>query len=188
MLVGLLVITVLLLYRHREITALYDENLRDSFLARMEAEAVKVEEQAFQALLPHHLDGVIPRGSAVMPDDESGVLFVIITDSTNCSNGLLTDVQVLNRIHGHTSTATVQGYYMDDRDDRMADFISVYGIEFPIEKKQSWEHIPGLANVATPLVLAYDIRSGSVVGVHHPIPNDALKSKLFYMQWEYLHD
>ena len=182
LLVGVLVITVLLLLQHKELTALYEETLEDTFLPLVEDRAIKTEEEAFQSLQRYHVNSLVLQGDAIETQNlSSASLFIIITDSLNCSNGLETDVEILNSIAG-SSNATVQGFHMDGR---VTEFASMYGIGFPIREKPSWDHIPGLAKVGTdtPLVLVYDVASGLLIGVHRPIPDDVLKSRLFYKRW-----
>ena len=182
LLVGVLVSTVLLLLQHKELTALYEEILEETFLARVEAGAIKVEEETFQSLRRYHVNSLVPQDDAIATENlSSALLFIIITDSLNCSNGLETDIEILNNIAG-SSNATVQGFHMDER---VTEFASMYGIGFPIREKPSWDHLPGLANVGavTPLVLVYDVVSGLLIGTHHPIPDDVLKSRLFYKRW-----
>lgn len=184
LLAGVLILTVLLLQRHKELTALYEETLEDTFLPRMEAIAVQVEEEVFRSLLRYHVNSLVPQDDAIATENlSSALLFIIITDSLNCSNGLETDIEILNSIAG-SSNATVQGFHMDER---VTEFASMHDIRFPIREKPSWNHLPALAKIGsdTPLVLVYDVGSGLLIGAHHPIPDDALKSRLFYKRWAY---
>ncbi len=170
--------------QYKKLTALYEETLQEMFLARVEAKAVQAEEEAFQSLRRYHVNSLVPQGDAIATENLSSTsLFIIITDSFNCSNGLETGIEILNNIAG-SPNATVQGFHMDEG---VTEFTSMYGIGFPVRKKPSWDHLPGLASVGTvtPLVLVYDVASGFLIGIHHPIPDDALKSRLFYKRWAY---
>lgn len=174
LMVPILGLTSFFIYRNTELTKYHRQLMLDVFAARVEAQAISIEEELFQSLLPYSPD-ILLKTNEVFDDR---LLFVILADSTNCSNGLNTDIQVLNKIH-HGISTSVQGFYESTNDTSSEDFAHMHNIEFPFEARKL-EFLDREENI-TPIVLVYN--RGVLAGVHIPIPNDRIKSELFYKQW-----
>jgi len=172
-LVILAAITLLLLIRLNQPVVLSQEARVQIFNNHVEAAATAAEERALQ--WPAHLFGT--RVTAQVPQD---IAFAIFLDPANCSNGIASDIKQLNAFH-RASEGTVKGYYVAHEQDLFEEFMSLHGIQLPVDRENPMFEHPD--TMTTPLVVVLDISSGTVLDAHQPIPNDVQKSNLFYDKW-----
>ncbi len=179
-LLGLLtVLFIPILVKSSQTQGISDELRIEIFSNRVEAMARVTEEIALE--IPMDVFKAVDK-----PHNTNAFLsFVILLDSSNCSNGLDSDVPRLNELHRNPRTwiGSVQGYYVSQDENYLEEFLSSHTIEFPVVHMDPLREFPSYA-VSTPLVLVIESMSGTILDSHQPIPDDVLKSRLFYEKWE----
>ncbi|MCY3629217.1 MAG: hypothetical protein OXG94_04280 [Bacteroidetes bacterium] len=180
-LLGILtVLFIPLLVKLSQPQAISDELRLEIFSYRVEAMATATEEIALE--LP-----IDVFGSPAKPHNaEVSVSIVILLDTNNCSNGLVSDIAKLNEFHRTPREwiNSVQGYYVSPDKKYLEEFILMHAIEFPVVHMNPLEEFPDYYTISTPLVLVLDSKSHTILDTHQPIPDDVLKSRLFYDKWD----
>ena len=186
LLLVLIVIVILFVFRINQYNDLHDALARETFAARIEAEAVVTEEHALG--IPEHVFGLSDGSQRADSASVRGISFAILFDPSNCSNSLASDIEVLSAFHRSPSRwiHSVRGYYVSERHDLFDQFISLHKISFPVVKANPLEAYFDTTYVLTPLVLVIDASSQTVLDAHRPIPDDVRKSRLFYDKWKRL--
>ncbi len=180
-LLGILTILFIpLLVKLNQPKSISDELRLEIFNYRVEAMATATEETALE----------LPTGMFESPvkshNSGASISIVILLDINNCSNGLNLDVARLNQLHRNPKEwiNSVYGYYVSLDKKYLEDFISMHAIEFPVFHMNLLEEFPDYYKISTPLVLVLDSKRNTILDTHQPIPDDVLKSRLFYDKWD----